>query len=49
MTLTKVQIVEALAENIITKAQPPQTVETLFELIEKSLQKGEADFCGRYP
>jgi nucleoid DNA-binding protein len=49
MTLTKAQIVEALAKNIFTKTQPPQTVETLFELIKQSLQKGETDFHGRYP
>ena len=42
MTLTKAQIVEALfAKNIFTKAQSAQVIETLFELIKKSLQNGE--------
>jgi hypothetical protein len=35
MTLTKAQIVEALfAENIFTKAQSAQIIDTLFELIK---------------
>jgi integration host factor subunit alpha len=42
MTLTKAQIVEALfAKNIFTKTQSAQIIETLFELIKKSLQNGE--------
>jgi hypothetical protein len=49
MNLIKAQIVEALAKNIFTKTEPPQTVETRFELIRQSLQKGQTDFYGRYP
>ena len=49
MTLTKAQIAETLAKNVFTKTQPPKTVETLFELMRQSLQKGETDFCGKYP
>ena len=42
MTLTKAQIVEALfAQNIFTKIQSAQIIETLFELIKQSLQNGE--------
>jgi integration host factor subunit alpha len=42
MALTKAQIVEALlAQNISTKIQSAQIIDTLFELIKQSLQKGE--------
>ena len=42
MTLTKAQIVEALlAQNIFTKKESAQIIDTLFELIKKSLQDGE--------
>ena len=42
MTLTKAQIVEALfAENIFTKTQSAQIIDTLFVLIKRSLQNGE--------
>ena len=42
MTLTKAQIVEALfAKNIFTKKESAQVIDTLFELIKKSLQNGE--------
>ena len=42
MTLTKAKIVEALfAQNIFTKTQSAQIIDTLFELIKKSLQDGE--------
>ncbi len=42
MTLTKAQIVEVLfAQNIFTKTQSAQIIDTLFELIKQSLQNGE--------
>jgi integration host factor subunit alpha len=42
MTLTKAHIVEALfAQNIFSKTQSAQVIDTLFELIKKSLQDGE--------
>ena len=42
MTLTKAQIVEALlAQNIFSKTQSAQVIDTLFELIKKSLENGE--------
>jgi len=43
MTLTKAHIVEALfAQNIFfTKPESAQVIDTLFELIKKSLQNGE--------
>ena len=42
MTLTKAQIVEALfAQNIFTKTESAQIIDTLFELIKQSLQNGE--------
>ncbi|MGD0401427.1 MAG: HU family DNA-binding protein [Syntrophobacteraceae bacterium] len=42
MTLTKAHIVEALfAQNIFTKPQSAQIIDTLFELIKQSLQNGE--------
>ena len=42
MTLTKAQIVEALlAQNIFSKTQSAQVIDTLFELIKRSLQNGE--------
>ncbi len=42
MTLTKAQIVEALfARNIFTKATSAQIIDTIFELIKRSLQNGE--------
>src|SRR5208337_2546459 len=42
MTLTKAQIVEALfAQNIFTKKESAQIIDTLFELIKQSLQNGE--------
>jgi integration host factor subunit alpha len=42
MTLTKAHIVEALfAENIFTKTQSAQIIETLFGLIKQSLQNCE--------
>ncbi|SPJ16168.1 integration host factor (IHF), DNA-binding protein, alpha subunit [Syntrophobacter sp. SbD2] len=42
MTLTKAHIVEALfAQNIFTKPESAQIIDTLFELIKQSLQNGE--------
>ena len=42
MTLTKAHIVEALfAKNLFTKGQSAQIIETLFELIKQSLEKGD--------
>jgi len=42
MTLTKAQILEALfARNIFSKTQSAQVIDTLFELIKKSLENGE--------
>jgi integration host factor subunit alpha len=42
MTLTKAHIVERLfAENIFTKTESAQIVETLFELMKQSLEQGE--------
>jgi integration host factor subunit alpha len=42
MSLTKAQIVEALfAENIFTKTESARIIDTLFELIKKSLEDGE--------
>lgn len=42
MTLTKAHLVEALfAENIFTKTESAQVIDTLFELIKQSLQNGE--------
>ncbi|MGA2403425.1 MAG: integration host factor subunit alpha [Syntrophobacteraceae bacterium] len=42
MTLTKAHIVEALfAKNIFTKTESARIIDTLFELIKQSLQKGE--------
>jgi len=42
MTLTKAHIVEALfAQNIFTKTESAQIIDTLFELIKQSLQNGE--------
>lgn len=42
MTLTKAQIVEALfAKNLFTKTGSARIIDTLFELIKRSLQNGE--------
>ncbi len=42
MTLTKAKIVEALfARNIFTKTTSARIIDTLFELIKRSLQNGE--------
>ena len=42
MTLTKAHIVKALfAQNIFTKTESAQVIDTLFELIKQSLQNGE--------
>ena len=42
MTLTKVHIVDAVAEQIgYTKNQSVNTIETLLELIKRSLESGE--------
>ncbi len=42
MTLTKSHLAEALiAQNIFTKAQSAQIIDTLFELIKQSLQNDE--------
>jgi integration host factor subunit alpha len=42
VTLTKAHIVEALfAKNIFTKTESARIIDTLFELIKQSLQKGE--------
>jgi integration host factor subunit alpha len=42
MTLTKAKIVEAVAEQIgYTKNQSVNTIETLLELIKRSLESGE--------
>ena len=42
MTLTKANIVEAVAEQIgYTKNQSVKTIETLLELIKRSLESGE--------
>ena len=42
MTLTKAGIIKALfTQNIFTKPQSAQVIDTLFELIKQSLQNGE--------
>jgi integration host factor subunit alpha len=42
MTLTKAHIVENLfAKNLFTKGESAQIIETLFELIKHSLEKGD--------
>jgi len=42
MTLTKAKIVEALfAQNLFTKTESAQIIDTLFELIKLSLENGE--------
>lgn len=42
MTLTKAHIVENLfAQNIFTKTESAQIIETLFEIIKQSLEKNE--------
>ncbi len=42
MTLTKAHIVENLfAKNLFTKGESAQIIETLFELLKESLEKGE--------
>lgn len=42
MALTKAQIVEAVADkNDYTKTQPFDTVETLLEIIKRTLESGE--------
>ena len=42
MTLTKAQIVENLfAKNLFNKDESAQIIETLFELITQSLERGE--------
>lgn len=42
MSLTKAQIVEAFfAKNIFTRTESAQIIDTLFELIEESLQNDE--------
>ena len=42
MTFTKAQIVESLlAKNLLTKAESAQVINTLFELMKHSLEKGE--------
>ena len=42
MTLTKAHIVENLfAKNIFTKTESAQIIDTLFEIIKNTLEKGE--------
>ena len=42
MTLTKAHIVENLfAKNLFTKGESAQVIETLFELIKQSLERGD--------
>ena len=42
MTLTKAHLIKALfAQNIFTKPESAQIIDTLFELIKQSLQNGE--------
>jgi integration host factor subunit alpha len=42
MTLTKAHIVEALfAQNLFTKTESAVIIDTLFELIKRSLENGE--------
>ncbi|MGA3118855.1 MAG: integration host factor subunit alpha [Syntrophobacteraceae bacterium] len=42
MTLTKAHLIEALfAENLFTKTQSAQIIDTIFELIKQSLQNAE--------
>jgi integration host factor subunit alpha len=42
MTFTKAQIVENLfAKNLFTKGESAQIIETLFELMKQSLERGE--------
>lgn len=42
MTLTKAQIVESIfAKNLFTKAESAQIIDTLFELMKKSVENGE--------
>jgi len=49
MTLTKAHIVEALfAQNIFTKTESAQIIDTLFELIKQSLQNGEEVLISRF-
>ena len=49
MTLTKAQIVEALFSNdLFTKAQSAQIIDTLFELIKQSLERGEDVFISGF-
>ncbi|MFZ0944885.1 MAG: integration host factor subunit alpha [Syntrophobacteraceae bacterium] len=49
MTITKAHIVEALfAQNIFTKPESAQIIDTLFELIKQSLQNGEEVFVSGF-
>ena len=49
MTLTKVHIVEAVAEQIgYTKNQSSEMIETLLELIKRSLESGEDVLISRF-
>jgi integration host factor subunit alpha len=42
MTLTKAHIIENLfARNLFTKTESAQIIETLFELIKESLERGD--------
>ena len=42
MTVTKAHIIENLfAKNLFTKGESAQIIETIFELIKRSLEKGE--------
>ena len=49
MTLTKANIVEAVAEQIgYTKNQSSEMIETLLELIKRSLESGEDVLISRF-
>ena len=48
-TLTKAQIVEDLfAQNLFTKNESAQIIETLFELIKQSLEEGDEVLISRF-
>jgi len=49
MTLTKARIVEELfAQNLFTRTESAQIIDTLFELMKKSLENGEDVLISRF-
>jgi len=49
MTVTKADIVERLfAKNLFTKGESAQIIETLFELIKQSLERGDDVLISRF-